>query len=54
MRTFPENMLDLLWFNASLYVLGYGIRDPRFEIVPIEVVRPDRTHVRQTTISAYI
>ena len=34
--------MGFLQFNTQLYVFGYGIRDPQFEIVRIEIMRTDR------------
>ena len=36
-----EQTLDLLWFRTWFYVFGCGIRDPRFEVLRIEIVRTD-------------
>ena len=35
--------LGLLWSGRYFYVLGYGIRDPRFEISRIETMRTGRS-----------
>ena len=34
--------MDLLWLNTYFYVFEYGIRDPRFDILRIDIMRPDR------------
>ena len=39
MTTFPQNNVGLLCIH---YVLGYGIRYPRFEILRADTVRNDR------------
>ena len=33
-----KQTMDLLWLNTWLYVIGYGIRDPQFETLRIEII----------------
>ena len=38
LHAFPKNMLNLLWLNAWFYDFGYGIWNPRIEVLRIEVI----------------
>ena len=42
-------MLDSLWFNAYIYVFGYGIRDPQFETSRIAI----HARMRYNQLNAY-